>query len=104
MIKQLKSASILVRQVLTLATPYGKRKLLAVASISVVQGFFQVIGVASIFPFLALASNPEKLTDSSFAKYLPDWSSDQILIAAGCLAIAMQFLSNGINLLKQKAD
>ncbi len=99
MIKQLKSASILVRQVLTLATPYGKRKLLAVASISVVQGFFQVIGVASIFPFLALASNPEKLTDSSFAKYLPDWSSDQILIAAGCLAIAMQFLSNGINLL-----
>ena len=58
------NVSDLIRRVLFLARPYGREKLALVFLLSLAQGIFQVIGVTSIFPFLAIASDPERIRQS----------------------------------------
>ena len=96
------NASDLVRKVYTLARPFGRKKLLIVSGLSLLQGLFQVLGVTSVFPFLALAANPEKIGESQLGQqilnFLPAMNERQLLFSAGSFAILMLFLSNGINL------
>lgn len=85
-----------------LVRPYGLRKLGIVFAIILAQGLFQVIGVTSVFPFLALAANPDVLRNSPvgswFLGLLPSMGDNQLLILAGCFAIAMLLLSNALML------
>ena len=53
----------LIRRVLFLARPYGRAKLAGVFSLSLAQALFQVIGITSIFPFLAIAADPERIRE-----------------------------------------
>ncbi|WP_193212251.1 ABC transporter ATP-binding protein [Luteolibacter marinus] len=98
----LHSSVELVRRVFFLARPYGRRKLGFVFALSLAQGVFQVLGVTSIFPFLALAADPGKIRKSKIGEWIlnhfPPMSDGQLLIAAGLLAIGMLLLSNVINL------
>ena len=95
----------LARKVYVLARPYGRKKLAVVCSLSLAQGLFQVIGVTSIFPFLALASDPSRLRNSRVGsrllELLPEMNDAQLLRLAGLFAIAMLALSNGVNLLAE---
>jgi ABC-type multidrug transport system fused ATPase/permease subunit len=98
----LHSAADLIRKVYTLATPYGRKKLLIVTGFSFAQGVFQVLGVTSIFPFLALAADPARLRNSrigkQFLEFLPPMDDARLLLVAGVFAIGMLFLANGVNL------
>ncbi len=75
--------------------------------LSLVQGIFQVIGVTSIFPFLAIAADPERIRRSQFGlrflALLPPMSNRELLITAGVIAIVGLLLSNAINLLAEYA-
>jgi ABC-type multidrug transport system fused ATPase/permease subunit len=75
--------------------------------LSLAQGIFQVVGVTSIFPFLAIASDPERIRHSQFGlrflALLPPMGSRELLITAGVIAIAALFLSNAVNLLAEYA-
>src|SRR6266568_286828 len=97
----------LIRRVLFLARPYGRKKLAAVFCLSLAQGIFQVIGVTSIFPFLAIAADPERIRHSQFGlrflALLPPMRNRELLITAGVIAIAALFLSNAVNLLAEYA-
>src|SRR5213592_119926 len=99
------NVSDLIRRVLFLARPYGREKLALVFLLSLAQGIFQVIGVTSIFPFLAIASDPERIRHSQFGvrflALLPPMSNRELLITAGVIAIAALLLSNAINLLAE---
>jgi ABC-type multidrug transport system fused ATPase/permease subunit len=99
----LHSASDLIRRVFFLARPYGRKKLAFVFFLAFLQGIFQVIGVTSIFPFLALASDPERIRHSQFGlrflALLPAMGNRELLIIAGIIAIAALLLSNAANLL-----
>jgi len=99
------NVSDLIRRVLFLARPYGREKLALVFLLSLAQGIFQVIGVTSIFPFLAIASDPERIRHSQFGvrflALLPPMSNRELLITAGVIAIVGLFLSNAINLLAE---
>ena len=99
------NASNLIRRVFFLARPYGRKKLAFIFFLSLAQGIFQVIGVTSIFPFLALAADPERIRHSKFGlrflALLPPMGNRELLIAAGIVAIAALFFSNGINLLAE---
>ena len=103
----LHNVSDLIRRVLFLARPYGRKKLALVFFLSLAQGIFQVIGVTSIFPFLAIASDPERIRHSQFGvrflALLPPMSNRELLITAGVIAIAALLLSNAINLLAEYA-
>jgi ATP-binding cassette, subfamily B, bacterial PglK len=97
----------LIRRVLFLARPYGRAKLGLVFSLSFAQALFQVIGITSIFPFLALAADPERIRRSHFGvrflSLFPPMEDRQLLLVAGIIAIAGLFASNAVNLLAEYA-
>jgi ATP-binding cassette, subfamily B, bacterial PglK len=101
------NVSDLIRRVLFLARPYGRAKLGAVFSLSLAQAFFQVIGITSIFPFLAIAADPERIRRSHFGtqflSLFPPMENRQLLLVAGIIAIVALLLSNAVNLLSEYA-
>lgn len=96
-----------MRRVLFLARPYGRAKLAGIFSLSFAQALFQVIGVTSIFPFLALAADPERIRHSQFGlrflALLPPMSNRELLTTAGVIAIVGLLASNAVNLLAEYA-
>ena len=101
------NVSNLIRRVLFLARPYGKAKLAGVFSLALAQAVFQVIGVTSIFPFLALAADPDRIRRSHFGtrflSLFPPMENLQLLLVAGVIAIAAILVSNALNLLAEYA-
>lgn len=99
----LKNAASVIALAYRLSVPYGRGKLAAVFTISLLQGILQVLGVTSVFPFLAIASDPERMQNSQFGKllldYLPVTSELNMLIVAGAFAITMLLASSAINLI-----
>jgi ATP-binding cassette, subfamily B, bacterial PglK len=95
----------LIRRVLFLARPYGRAKLAGVFSLSLAQALFQVIGITSIFPFLAIAADPERIRRSHFGtqflNLFPPMENRQLLLVAGVIAIIALLLSNAVNLLSE---
>lgn len=86
-----------------LALPYGRVKLFAVLGLIFFNGLLQLIGVSSVFPFFALAADPDRIRRSSvgawFLSCLPPMSSNHLLVVAGCFAILMLLVSSGGSLL-----
>lgn len=103
----LHSVADLIRRVLFLARPYGRAKLVGVFSLSLAQALFQVIGITSIFPFLAIAADPERIRRSHFGTWFlglfPPMENRQLLLVAGLVAIAALLVSNVVNLVAEYA-
>ena len=103
----LQNVSDLIRRVLFLARPYGWKKLALVFFLSLAQGIFQVVGVTSIFPFLAIAADPDRIRHSQFGlrflALVPAMGNRELLITAGVIAIVGLLFSNGFNLLAEYA-
>jgi ABC-type multidrug transport system fused ATPase/permease subunit len=101
------NVSDLIRRVLFLARPYGRAKLAGVFSLALAQAVFQVIGATSIFPFLAIAADPERIRRSHFGtvflSLFPPMGNLQLLIITGAIAIIGVLFSNAINLLAEYA-
>jgi ABC-type multidrug transport system fused ATPase/permease subunit len=101
------NVSNLIRRVLFLARPYGRAKLAGVFLLALAQAVFQVIGATSIFPFLAIAADPDRIRRSHFGtlflSLFPPMGNFQLLIITGVIAIAGVLFSNAINLLSEYA-
>jgi ATP-binding cassette, subfamily B, bacterial PglK len=97
----------LIRRVLFLARPYGRAKLAGVFSLSLAQALFQVVGITSIFPFLAIAADPERIRRSHFGtrflSLFPPMENRQLLLVAGIIAIVGLLASNIVNLVAEYA-
>ncbi|MEM1154328.1 MAG: ABC transporter ATP-binding protein [Pseudomonadota bacterium] len=91
----------LLSRVYRLSVPYGRLKLAGVFLITLLQGILQVLGVTSIFPFLAVAADPERIQNSRFGsallEQLPSMSETELLTATGISAIVMLLLSSLTN-------
>ena len=89
-----------IRRVFLIAAPYGKKKLFIMFLVALLQGLLQVIGVTSIFPFLALAANPTLFMESELGQtilgVLPEITEQQLLILSGIFAVLMLGLANGM--------
>jgi len=70
--------------------------------ISLLQAVSQVISVAAIFPFLALAADPVRLNQSRLGQWLmlllPGKSYQQLLIITGISLIVALFIANGFSM------
>ncbi len=92
----------LVRRTYELAKPFGRKKLALIGGLSFTQALFQVLGVTSIFPFLALAAEPDRLRNSTvgqkFLSWLPPMEDAQLLAFAGFFAIGMLAIANMLNI------
>jgi ABC-type multidrug transport system fused ATPase/permease subunit len=97
----------LIGRVLFLARPYGRTKLAFVFLLSLAQAVFQVIGITSIFPFLAIAADPERIRRSHFGtrflELFPPMENRELLLVAGVIAIVALLASNVVNLVAEYA-
>lgn len=84
-----------------MARPYGLAAPVWVLLISVLQGVFAILGVTSIFPFLAVASDPDGFRRSTIGELFPRWVSalpnEQLLLWFGIFSIGMLVASNVVN-------
>jgi ATP-binding cassette subfamily C protein len=103
MLRPVKTFGEVFRKLYFLAIPYSRKKPLLVVFVTVVQGVLQVAGVTSIFPFLALASDPAGFRLSHFGgialSSLPPLSDGRLLLMAGVFSVLMLVTSNAANLL-----
>ena len=76
-----------------MALPYGRVKLFLVLGLVLFNGLLQLVGVTSVFPFFALAADPERIRKSHLGSWVlhffPALTVNQMLVGAGCFAIAM---------------
>lgn len=83
----------LLRRCYTLAVPYGRVRLFNVLGLIFFNGLLQLIGVTSIFPFFALAADPDRIRNSSVGRwllhFLPPMSTNHLLASAGIFSILM---------------
>lgn len=81
-----------------LALPYGRLKLFGVMAMILLNGLLQLIGVSSVFPFFALAADPDHISRSSvgawFLSCLPPMSSNHLLAFAGIFSIVMLIVAS----------
>lgn len=79
--------------------------MVVVVAVILGNGLMQVFGVTSIFPFFALAANPELARESAMGAWvfekLPVMDDNTLLVWAGVFSIAVLFLANGISLLSE---
>jgi len=87
------SFSRLLSRCYRLALPYGRLRLFGVLGLILFNGLLQLIGVTSVFPFFALAAQPDRIRRSSFGNWLlhllPPMDSNHLLVLAGCFSILM---------------
>jgi ATP-binding cassette, subfamily B, bacterial PglK len=81
-----------------LALPYGRLRLFGVLALIVFNGLIQLLGVTSVFPFFALAAEPDRIRRSSFGSWLlnllPPMDSNHLLVLAGCLSVFMLVIAS----------
>jgi ATP-binding cassette subfamily C protein len=62
------------------------------------NGLLQLVGVTSIFPFFALAADPDRLRNSkygtAFLSILPEVDNNHLLVLAGCFSILMLLIAS----------
>lgn len=91
-----------LKKIYYLASLYGRRRLVSVAGMTLLQGIFQTIGVTSIFPFLALASDPGLFRQSQIGRIilirLPEMTDNQLLVLAGISSCCLILLANAVQI------
>lgn len=89
-----------IHRVFLIAAPYGRGKLVVMFLVALLQGILQVVGVTSIFPFLALAANPTLFMESAIGQsilaYFPDITEQRLLVISGVFAVGMLGVANGM--------
>ncbi len=94
----LKSFFRLLTRCYRLALPYGRLKLFTVLGLILFNGLLQLIGVTSIFPFFALAADPDRIRNSRFGawflSFLPPMDGNHLLVVAGCFSIMMLLIAS----------
>ena len=94
--------SQILRLVYLLVRPYGRIRLALVMMVSLTQALLQVISVAAVFPFLAMAANPSKFSSTWFGAWLngvfPSFTDNEMLVLVGTLLIVALFVANVFNL------
>jgi len=94
----LRSFLKLLTRCYALALPYGRMRLFAVLGLILFNGLLQLIGVTSIFPFFALAADPDRIRNSRFGEwflhFLPPMDGNHLLVVAGCFSILMLVIAS----------
>jgi ATP-binding cassette, subfamily B, bacterial PglK len=98
----LKSFFRLLARCYRMALPYGRLKMFGMLGLILFNGLLQLVGVTSVFPFFALAADPDRLQRSKLGSqilhWLPPLTTHQLLVWAGLFAIAMLVIASIGNL------
>lgn len=101
----IKSFLKLLTRCYRLALPYGRLKLFGVMAMILLNGLLQLIGITSVFPFFALAANPNQIRLSKvggwFVHLFPEYTNNQLLALAGIFSIIMLVIASLGSLLSE---
>lgn len=79
-------------------SPTEKRTLIAFLFITILSGLIQVVGIASIFPFISVATNPELIDTNIYLSNLKDISGfeepNEFLVFLGFIVLMTLVFSN----------
>ncbi|MBS2034790.1 ABC transporter ATP-binding protein [bacterium] len=94
---------ILLARLSKVLGPKGRRQFIGLLLLATVAGFFQLVGVSAVVPFIALATNPGLAESNPVARSLASLfnlnSPMSCVAATGVAMVATVFLSNMINAL-----
>jgi ABC-type multidrug transport system fused ATPase/permease subunit len=101
--KTFKRGITILKKILGIVIPFGKRNLVFVGGLILVQGVIQVMGIFSILPFLALAANPEQALESQLAQriqeMMPFLNEGNLIFFTGIATLILLLGSGVVNLL-----
>lgn len=93
----------IIRNIFKLLSKEQRTKMLLLQVFFIFSAIVQVVGVASIAPFIGIISNPESIHSNSFLKILYDLlpvdSDQQFIIFFAVLSVTMIVLSNAVSAL-----
>lgn len=79
-------------------SPSEKRTLIAFLFITILSGLVQVVGIASIFPFISVATTPELIETNTYLSKLKEFSGiseeNDFLVFLGAIVLLTLILSN----------
>lgn len=95
----------LLSRIYFLVRPFGRKKLGLLLAVSLVQAILQVIGVTSVYPFFAIATDPEAFRSSEVGEiilgWLPGLNDSQLLMWTGAISLLLLLLSSLVNIATQ---
>ena len=93
----------IIRNIFKLLSKEQRSKMLLLQVFFVFSAVVQVVGVASIAPFIGIISNPQTIHTNTFLKLLHDFlgaeSDQQFIIIFAVLSVSMIFFSNAVSAL-----
>jgi ABC-type multidrug transport system fused ATPase/permease subunit len=93
----------IIKNIYKILTKEQRRRMLALQLFFVFSAAVQVVGVASIAPFIGIISNPSSIDTNALLSYLYTYGNfethQSFIIAFAVLSIAMIFISNAVNAL-----
>ena len=92
-----------VRGAYNIARPYGRCKLALVLAVILAQGISQLVGVASVLPFLAIAADPEAAIGTKIGQTFVGLSGisepRSLIVVAGLVSVAALVFASIVNFL-----
>ncbi len=93
----------IIRNIFRLLTPEQRSRMLMLQAFFLFSAIVQVVGVASLAPFIGIISNPETIHTNKLLSFLYNFfsleSDQQFIILFAVLSVTMIFLSNGVSAL-----
>ncbi|MCP4265457.1 MAG: ABC transporter ATP-binding protein [Candidatus Brocadiaceae bacterium] len=86
------------RKILVLLTRSERRQMYLLIAAIIISAFLELVGVTAIFPFLSVASNPDKIQQNNILKWFYDnvgfANKNSFLFTLGAAAFCMLVISN----------
>lgn len=97
----------LIKQINSIIEPNKRKQIILVFLLTLVRGIFEVAGLASIMPFIAVLSQPDIIQKSSLLDRIYEWldfsNVNHFLVFLGTCVLIMMLLVNTISALAQWA-
>ncbi|MCC0179592.1 ABC transporter ATP-binding protein [Waterburya agarophytonicola K14] len=97
----LNSKFSLFKRILQIVFLFGKRQIILLWILILLQGIIQVLGVFSIMPFLAIVNNPNKALESAMVQKImqtiPFFEADHLVLIVGIFTITLLIASSVVN-------
>ena len=99
------SSLTFLKRILSVLLPFGKGKLFVVIASMIAQAVLQLVGVASVVPFLSVAANPEGFAESKLGSFLVSVFNltdlKQLVYVTGTLSILALVVSSAFTIANQ---
>src|SRR5688572_18734518 len=93
----------IIRNIFRLLTPEQRSRMLLLQMFFLFSAVVQVVGVASLAPFIGIISNPETIHTNKLLAFIYNFlglgSDQQFIIVFAVLSVTMIFLSNAVSAL-----